>query len=407
MSQDADITITPSSGDERQGPSRFSRSGETGTGRPVLLFDGSTVDGREGQFRSGALLSYIPSFVRRVEKLHFRETSRLLSDVVPFRNNNERNSIFEWLQTSGSSYPNQFYLYSEHTDHFHVVHDCPFAGSQCRCRWRQEANISKNIRRRLGRRRPFLSNVKRGDWINIFIYFIVQGYGKKGIWCGRENFGLQSPNVLLRSQANEVSQGWMAAQNSGDRCNLCEGWGNGSVDTQDGARSLQAIKKSGGRFQNYIKEVKILLEKYFPVPLENIKTLISPNSSDFNVSLFDPIYAKQFSEALEIYKLSLNWHSLSDFKLLFKEKLPVFYSNNVNPFEYYHNEEDSFKLILKLLSYQFRNDEENIKIFLKNVVRWFNREGWIMEDGSVNSKLNTIVCIGPRIAEKITFGTVL
>nr|QTE04129.1 MAG: nonstructural protein [Lanius cristatus ambidensovirus] len=395
MSQNADVTNPPSSSDEQSRFGGLPGPSERDVGRPIVLFDGSTVDRCPGVYRSGSVFSHIPRFIRRVEKIHFRETSRLLSDVVPFRNTHERHSIFEWLQTCGAGYPNQFYLYSEHGDHFHVVHDCPFAGSQCRCRWRQAATVSKNIRRRLGRRRPFLSSLKRGDWINIFIYFVLHGFGKTGIWCGREKFGLQSPFVLLRPQTNDISEGRLAAQNKGDGCNICEGWRNGSADTTDAPVSLQAIKKSGGRFQTYIKEVKNLLEKYFPVPLENIKTLISPNSSDFNVNLFDPLYAKQFSEALEIYKLSLNWHTLCDFKSLFNNKLPVFYSNNVNPFEYYHDEEDSFKYIMKLLAYQFQNDEDKIKTFLKNIVRWFNREGWLMEDGSVNSKLNTVVCIGP------------
>ncbi|KAG8176773.1 hypothetical protein JTE90_003404 [Oedothorax gibbosus] len=49
------------------------------------------------------------------------------------------------------------------------------------------------------------------------------------------------------------------------------------------------------------------------------------------------------------------------------------------------------------------SDDVKFKKLLCNIVRWFDREGWLEDDGTLNMKCNTIVCESPLTQGKKKF----
>ncbi|XP_050443865.1 uncharacterized protein LOC126847599 [Adelges cooleyi] len=70
----------------------------------------------------------------------------------------------------------QFRIVSEHGDHVHVVHACPYSNSTCRCTWLRRSAVWRSRRRTRFRRRVFVADLKVVDWENIARYFATEGH---------------------------------------------------------------------------------------------------------------------------------------------------------------------------------------------------------------------------------------
>lgn len=90
-------------------------------------------------------------------------------------------------------------------------------------------------------------------------------------------------------------------------------------------------------------------------------------------------------------------------KKCYKDKLPVFISHSLIPFDYYLSRQESFLPLMELLNHQFSGEEYQIISFLENLIRWFNKEGWLEDDGYLNVKCNTISVVGPPNCGKSFF----
>lgn len=56
---------------------------------------------------------------------------RIVHDIVPYGNDRRRTEILEVFR--GVSFSGRIFIASEHEDHFHVLHDCTYGGSRCKC----------------------------------------------------------------------------------------------------------------------------------------------------------------------------------------------------------------------------------------------------------------------------------
>lgn len=339
---------------------------------------------------------FVSRLLDRAMELPFKTTYRFLSDVVVFDTKGQADRLFEWLYLAGKKYPNQFYLFAFHTDHVHIFHDCAFSNKSCRCHWRQAPCIQNGIRRRLRRGIPYARTFGRSAFKNVFDYFLVrEGFQKKNLFLGGREQRFSYPSVYLSSSGNETNNRLVETQSIRVRCDLCSEFGNRENDKSSFSHSIEGIKEKRSPFRAYSEKISFLLKKYYCVPPENIRRIIPRTSTDFDINFFNPQKEQQYDNSIELFKQELNHLKLRDFYNILCKTIPVFYSPTIDPFEYYHTLEDSYKYLMELLHFQFNHDEQRITLFLNNIVRWFNREGWMTENGELNPKINTIVCLGP------------
>lgn len=335
-------------------------------------------------------------FVRSIMGSPFSQHKRYLSDVISINSHKERIELGEWLYATGASSNPEFYLYVQEDDHIHVIHVCSYSNGSCRCRWRQANVVRRNLRPRLHRHRNIFASVLGvRDWENVLIYFIVQKriFNPK-IWIRGRLQGLPSANPSNQSSENNGREVLDGKRNGhGRHCDFRQ------FDFEESPSNLRhgntLAQKKRSKFDRAIQEVKVLIDKYYCIPPEKIRDIITPSSEDFNPQFFDPMYKNYYFNACSVYRLSLKDLRLIDFKKKLQDKLPIFYAPSINPFEYYHNVEDSTYYLVKLLQWQFNEDAEAITEFLTNLIRWYNREGWLEPDGQINNKCNTIICWGP------------
>lgn len=138
-------------------------------------------------------------------------------------------------------------------------------------------------------------------------------------------------------------------------------------------------------------------------PPGNLKFIIPVDSPDFCAKFYDPKYVRQYESAIDIFNIKINSLSLKEFRDLYSKTLPVFNSHTLNPFDLYHNVEESVYYLNSLLNFQFNGEEFKIVNFLSNVKRWFDKSGWLEETGLINIKCNTISVVGPPNCGKSYF----
>lgn len=355
-----------------------------------------------------------PEQVRRVyleetvPRIHFgpgREKRRLVSDVIAPRDPTEIRSIVAWLRSSVAGFSGHLFAFSIHDgDHIHVLHDCAFSNGTCRCQWRQQSRVAASIRRRLGRKSVFVGNVGSSAWHALLTYYLFQAgiQGAALFLGGQESKVPDAPSAVRHDRLGHTDQ-LVEAQVSGDGCRI-RGEQSPTQDRQPDRESLlEGPKAKRGRFGKMCQKTQVLLKKYYPVPCESIRTLLSPQSSEFDIDFFDPTKDKVVAASIEVFKQEILNLNLRDFFVLLEGKLPVFYANNADPFVYYLDRVQSYNILMKLLNFQFRGDEEEIKYVLGNVCRWFDRGGWLEKDGTLNVKCNTIVVEGPPNSGKNFF----
>lgn len=168
-----------------------------------------------------------------------------------------------------------------------------------------------------------------------------------------------------------------------------------------------AVEK-GGKFARIKQAVSSLLSEFHPIPLNHIMKILPEDHVRYDLSLVNPVNEKYFERACELYQQNINRMSLKQLKDLYKEGKPIFYANNIDPFqEYYHDRETSVKYLVQLLKYQYGDSDEKIKELLTNIVSWFNRKGWYLRDKdgkySLNPKINCVAINGPPNSGKNYF----
>lgn len=121
---------------------------------------------------------------------------------------------------------------------------------------------------------------------------------------------------------------------------------------------------------------------------------------EYSWFLYDPTRRRHLEQSHEQYIDSLINMSLRQFYEVYEAPgaKPVFLADSDDPFKFYHNRQDSFDFVKRLLLHQFNNDMEKIKVFLANMVQWFNRMGY-----DNNIKMNTIAIFGDVSAGKNYF----
>nr|ARV85888.1 nonstructural protein [Planococcus citri densovirus] len=341
--------------------------------------------------------------VRIILSKNERSSRRYLSDVISIQSPEHAIRVRQVLANAARDHctRGEFFIWRFEGSHTHVVHDCSYAGSTCRCPFFNDASIYRFLRKPL-RSRKRVHELGALDWINILLYFAVhKGTSPGQIWLNKNLQGSNSSTPVIQWQENVL--GWEQSVLEFQRNRLpihdVSELGNSWVGQTVDRRSEPASKRKRSNFEKVVEEVSSLLVKYCPVPLIGIKNLIPPNHADFRTILFDPRNKDNYISACDIHALHLNKYSFKEFHELYSQAdNPIFYANNLDPYEYYHSRDTSLYFLDELLKFQLKGEEEIIKPFLSNLRNWFNREGL---DG--NPKMNALCVIGPPNSGKNYF----
>lgn len=360
-----------------------------------------------------SLRAVVRGQVGTILRQKFSPTKKYISQVLSVRDDGHRKRVLRTLRDGLVAYPGQLFIWTDEGDHIHVIHDCPNSNGQCRCRVLKGEDFRFNVRSSL-RRSKFISELDEIDWINVLLYFLVSKWPcQSQIWIGGR---LQGPTDFDQVVRWKCLQGKCREVLAGED----EGNGHHGIEQQPNLQDGRIIvpenpgpsrekrsapagptgvapkKQRLSKFERISQTVATLLGQVYCIPASNVRDIFAHDPvSD---CLYDPTADKFVVAASQLFTQRMNHLTFNDFKDLYSNGCPVFYANSKDPFEYYHDREYSKQIIIRLLQFQFKDDEEEIKKFLVNIRDWFNKKGW---DG--NPKCNAITILGPPNSGKNYF----
>lgn len=333
--------------------------------------------------------------VSRIKRAPFKPLRRYLSDVLACGDYGEACRIARRVISYGRNYPGNLCLVSVHDDHVHVVHDCPYAGSSCRCQILKEAEIKAVLRGSL-RKRPEISTIKPDSWHRIVQYFSQEGrwlqYAKVGGTVVRLPDGYQSLQVI-RDQGTKFGQtlGTCGIQGSGE---LQE---DGFVADDNRSNQGNMLGHRGRKRKRDISfrtEMEKIINEHPVCPLAGIVStrqwLTHPDLKMFRGN-HDIVKSFLDGKAEEIC-----YWTMHDFYNFYNQENcnPTFLAGYQSVEAKYYNLDDSVTILNKLLQYQFDEDVASIKNFLTWVYNIIERK---------IPKCNTLCIYSPPSAGKNYF----
>lgn len=353
------------------------------------------------------LQEVVGKYTRAIDRQSFDVTSRYMSDVIFVRDDDHRRRLNKWFTECGPHYPRRLFIWVDEGDHFHTVHDCPYSGSRCRCKFTQTEDFRGHVRKQL-RRNRFISELDKIDWQNVFIYFVMQKRESRSqIWIGGRNQGPPSCSESLRwGNVQALARTILAREVEGTGHNNQREFQLSEENRKRVSRSNDGPGEKRSKFERITEEVQVLLDKYSCIPPSDLKDIIPPSHKDYNINFHDPRNSKIYDAACHLYMLDCNRRTLADFKNFYNDKLPIFYANSINPFDYYHDRETSVNYLNDLLLFQCGGDTDKLRELLGNIKTWFNKQGWsqlINGKYEINPKINCVVILGPPNSGKNYF----
>lgn len=371
------------------------------------------------------LQEVVGRYTRATLRQNFSPTRRYLSDVVVIRDDGQRKRLVQWLTQCGPDYPGGLFIWVDEGDHIHTIHDCPYSGGSCRCRFTKTEDFRRPVRDPM-RRLKHIRELDEIDWQNVFLYFVVSKWQSRSqVWIGGRVQGSPSNAEILQwRNLQALSGAILARENQGNGLDSSGKPSNNEETRKRDVRGVRIPKKEGSKFERVAEKVSSLLMKYQVIPPTSIRDIIPDDHPDYDITLHDPKNDKIYEAACKLAMLNTNRRSLKDFYDIYKNGIPLFYADTINPFEYYHDRETSANFLNELIKFQCGGDEDRVKELLCNIKSWFNRQGWslwtkpkrtiqlagnddpIITEAStyeLNSKINCICILGPPNSGKNYF----
>lgn len=342
------------------------------------------------------LQEVVGRYTRATLRQNFAPTRRYLSDVVVLRDAAHHSRLVQWLTKCGPDYPGGLFVWVDEGDHIHTIHDCPFSGGTCRCRFTKTEDFRRPVRDPM-RRLKYIRELDEIDWQNVFLYFIVSKWQSRSqIWIGGRVQGSPSNSEILQWRNLQAFSGAiLARENQGIGHHVTGEPSHNEETRKRDVRGVRVSKKEGSKFERVTEKVSALLMKYQVIPPTSIRDIIPSDHPDYDITLHDPKNDKIYEAACKLAMLNTNRRNLIDFYNIYKDAVPIFYADSINPFDYYHDRETSANYLNELIKFQCRGDEDKVRALLGNIKSWFNRTGW-----SVWQKVGQVD--NPRYLEMLT-----
>lgn len=325
----------------------------------------------------------------------------LVRDIFRFESPREYQDFLNCIQRDGHYRRGLLQICREDT-HVHVVHDCAWSNSSCRCNWYQKAKTYGADRRRDRRahRRDPCRNRTATDIQNLLLYYCTKErftvYQKirgqmEGIYS--EGYNIQASGL---DGLCEIF-GQMEIQIPGTGTELQQ-WGPDLDDDEPDQGTPSAVprrkkRKMGAQERIQLRTVEIL-ETYPICPPEAIvKHKVWRNDPDLR---FKNVSDKEIKAAINSFKDNLTTYSIFDFQTMYNNEIcqPIFSAGFGNFETYYYNIENSIKVMDELIRFQCGDDEDAIFDFIETLYNVLERKV---------PKLNCMVIHSPPSAGKNFF----
>lgn len=331
----------------------------------------------------------------RIKRAPFKPLRCYLSDVLACTNSGEADRIARRVISFARNYPGNLCLVSVHDDHVHVIHDCPYAGSSCRCQILKEAEIKSVLRGPL-RKRTQISTIEPDSWERIVLYFLSNGRWLQFAKVGGHVVRLSPGYKSLQSgghQGDELGQvlGTCTVQGSGElREEFLSTQNNRSGQVSHHGHSRRKRKRS----INLREEMEKILNEHPVCPLAGIVStrqwLTHPLLKMYRAN-HDIVKSFLSAKAEEIC-----YWTMHDFYNFYNQDncTPTFLAGYQPVEAKYYSLDDSVTILNKLLQFQFDEDVASIKNFLTWVYNIIERK---------IPKCNTLCIYSPPSAGKNYF----
>lgn len=272
----------------------------------------------------------------------------------------------EKLEQNKTGYEGGVFIATYHPkdgfEHIHVVHDCRFGNSQCKC----SILGAVTVKRRSVKRRKYSVDVGEEDWKRIleYLFFRPGGAGKDAILYlgdGRRCYSDIIPESdeqrarQGRNEGNEQSVGYLSCEDDGNSC-----WTR-ATDTTVARISSEGVQRSDDSSKRSRRQTDRIEERIVQFLSE---TLITPPSECIKLEqwLKDPVLRyidaenKKFKLGIDLYKREILYKSMNDLYEHYKDKPCYFRSYNGKIMDRYHDVTDSAKRLEFYLLKQFGDD---------------------------------------------------
>lgn len=288
-----------------------------------------------------------------------------------------------------------FFFVSQHAEHVHIIHSCPYSNRSCRCGiW--DAITTNHVLRRNPKNRCKCSQLSTEDWQNVLQYTISGGRVGCYYQVGDTHIGPCSRHKYIQPigcAGNELPT-------------LVESEANSSVDDIFKAESDTALHQpnkrgndeestSTKRSRNQIEEkiVQLMLQ-LLPIPLIDIVYTEEYLTSNLK-------YIRQrhpaVQDAADMVLAKINLMSIKELYNMSTSSQhnpgPRYHAVKTDRDEFYYSLEESVKIYKKLLIYQL-GDYERVYMFCKQLFNVLDM---------VKPKRNTFVIIGEQSSGKNFF----
>lgn len=355
----------------------------------------------------------------------FAPTKKYVSTVLRFRDSEHRQQVLRRLRERVIGYVGDIFIWTDEGDHIHFVHDCPLSNGSCRCGVFKDECFRGTFRSNL-RGTRYINELDTIDWINVLLYFAYSKWPcTSQIWTrGRLRRSPNSSEIirwremcfiagkrLLESEVERVGHNGFGEEqdrNDGEQ-SVSQSSGDPEEETSSSYRRRKRAKREtsgqststrkSGKFERILQKVETLLNETAVIPPIHVKQIFAGPDA---IELHNPTNIRHYEAACNIWGMKFNRWSLMDLYEFYKDKQPIFYANDIDPFVYYHDRDTSFYYVNELLRWQYNDDENLIQTFLINLQDWFNKFGW-----NKNPKCNALCVIGPPNAGKNYFFDIL
>lgn len=342
-----------------------------------------------------ATTKFQSELVSRIKSTNFGPFRKYVSDVVASRSTGEANKFARRISEIGKNYPGNLLIVATHNEHVHVVHDCPYSNSSCRCQILKEEQIKTN-RRGAIRKYKAISGIESDQWERIIQYFLSNNRWIQFVKMGGSVVRLPNGYKNLQITGHQTSSSREVLDALPTTCSselLQEQSSEEIVGHSAGTDSGHSRKRR--RCTNELRqEMEKIIQQNPVCPLAGIvSTQQWLKHPELRFMRCDHELVKSF---LDAKSEELCYWSIHDFYMFYSQPscFPTFMAGYQNISDTYYNVEDSLIIINKLLQFQFDSDVVQIKSFLQTVYDILERK---------LPKCNTICVWSPPSAGKNYF----
>lgn len=356
-------------------------NGENVSGYDSFIRD-ATVENRESRIINNRNTKYKScASCKKITDELWEKTARHLEESSRYA---YQGALFIWTEH-----------FSEENSHIHVVHDCRFGNSTCRC----SILSGLPIKRRNSRSRTPSEYTKDG-WYALTLYLVLRtGIGRRCVvYLANNGCRTLRASRDIRCSKDGTVAGEATMDFTDSAVQFCSYSGQQNIkrfrreNYDDTSQKGGPQKKSFGKRNSTAQEVLEFLWQHLVVPIEHCMLL--PQWIEHDNLAFINAQNEEFKLGIDIYKRKILNMSIIELYNHYKDKPLYFNETTGNLHRLYHNIDVSLQYLDKFLSFQFQQNDDAKLEFMSTLYNTLAKR---------NGKKNTIWLYGPPDCGKSYF----